>query len=578
VSIRIGRRSVAGFAALVGAVVLAAAAEPVRGRQAPSEPFPAETRAKVDQVFAAFTAPGSPGCVVAVYRDGAIAYSRGYGLASLEFRLPNTPRTVFDIGSTGKQFTAFSILLLERDGRLSLDDDVRKFLPELPAYERTITIRHLLQHTSGLRDYLTLFALSGAQTTSWTTQQDAVRLVARQRRANFAAGDDWLYSNTGYLLLAEIVQRAAGKSLKEFARERIFAPLGMTHTLYQDDHAMVVPNKATGYDGRDGGGFRVEMSNFEQIGDGGVQTTVEDLLLWDRNFYDPKVGDRVLIQRAQQVGRLNDGKAIDYAAGLRIGEYRGLQTVRHGGAWAGYRAELLRFPRERTSVACLCNLASANPSQLADAVADVVLAGSLKPVPPPPGGDAAGKPAPAAQGDGPALAPTEIAGIYKRTDGVEYRQIRADGSRLLLGAGTVLAPLGANRFAAGQAAVVFSRPAPDAAIECRTVPVPGSSAKPTVFRKLPPARFDPQEFAGDYYSNELDARWMVRVANGRLAAGVRVVDEDLVPAEADTFLIASGVILVFERSGAEVRGLRLHAGRVRDLEFKKLPSAGPGLE
>ncbi len=451
----------------------------------------AAARARIDAVFAPLAKPGSPGCALAIYRDGAIAYERGYGLASLELGVPITPRTVFDIGSTSKQFTAFSILLLERDGKLSLDDEVRRFLPELPVYERPITVRHLLLHTSGLRDYLTLWSLAGVKTESWTTQREAVALVVRQRAANFPAGEEWLYSNTGYLLLAEIVQRASGKSLKDFARERIFEPLGMTHTFYLDDHTQVVAGKATGYEPRERGGFSVDMSNFEQIGDGGVQTTVEDLLLWDRNFYAPRVGDAALVARAQQTGKLNSGKPLDYAAGLSIGRYRGLPFVRHGGSWAGYRAELLRFPSQRTSVACLCNLGTAGPSRLADRVADIVLEAVLK-------------------------------------------TVAAD-------AGHSAAPGQALAGARG-----------------------GAGAAPALPEKALAV------YTGVYLSEELDARWVVRVADGKLtvAAGSEAIP--LLAGERDVFRGEDGLEVTFERSGGTVRGARVNAGRVRGLEFKKI--------
>jgi CubicO group peptidase (beta-lactamase class C family) len=453
--------------------------------------LPAAVRARIDVVFAPLAKPGSPGCALAVYRDGAIAYERGYGLASLELGVPITPKTVFDIGSTSKQFTAFSILLLEREGKLSLDDDVRRFLPELPVYERPITVRHLLLHTSGLRDYLTLWSLAGVKTESWTTQREAVALVERQRATNFPAGEEWLYSNTGYLLLAEIVQRASGKSLKDFARERIFEPLGMAHTFYLDDHIQVVAGKATGYEPRERGGFSVDMSNFEQIGDGGVQTTVEDLLLWDRNFYAPGVGDAALVARAQQTGKLNSGKPLDYAAGLSIGSYRGLPFVRHGGSWAGYRAELLRFPSQKTSVACLCNLGSAGPSRLADRVADIVLESVLNPA-------------------------------------------TAD-------AGHSAAP--------GQT--------PSAAR--------GSAGAPPALSEKALA-----DYAGVYLSEELDARWVVRVADGKLTMAIGSEVIPLLAAEPDVFRGEHGLEIAFERSGAAVRGARVNAGRVRGLEFKKI--------
>ena len=202
--------------------------------------------ARVDSIFAAYDRPDAPGCAVGVYRDGRIQYARGYGLADLEHRVPITPATVFDIGSTSKQFTAATILLLEQEGKLSLDDDVRRFLPELPAYERPITIRHLLHHTSGLRDYIGLLRLAGVRTDDVATADDALQMLVRQRALNFAPGDEHLYSNSGYFLLSLIVERAAGRSLRDEARDRIFAPLGMTRTAYLGSYHDVVPDRAIG--------------------------------------------------------------------------------------------------------------------------------------------------------------------------------------------------------------------------------------------------------------------------------------------------------------------------------------------
>ncbi len=334
----------------------------------------------VDSIFGRFMKGGLPGCALGVYRNGSIAYSKGYGLASLELEVPITPRTVFDIGSTSKQFTAFAILLLEQQHKLSLDDDVRKFIPELPDYGRSITLRHLITHTSGLRDYTALFEFAGVLEQDLTTDQDALDLIVRQKRTNFAPGSEWDYSNTGFFLLAQVVKRASGKSMREFAQENLFKPLGMTHTQIFDWHGLVIAGRATGYaydDERKA--FVVEMSNFEQTGDGSVQTSVEDLLRWDENFYTAKLGGAEMLRRMQTVGKLSTGEPHGYAAGLMIGSYRALPTVRHGGAWAGYRAELLRFPQQHTSIVVLCNLAQSNPSQLADRVADVVLASELGP-------------------------------------------------------------------------------------------------------------------------------------------------------------------------------------------------------
>ena len=336
-------------------------------------------RTRVDGIFSQF-GPSTPGCALGVYRNGAIAYSNGYGMANLEHNVPITPGTVFDIGSTSKQFTAASILLLANEGKLSLDDEVRKWVTELPAYSSPVTIRQLLHHTSGLRDYLALMGLRGINFDGITTDRDALDLIVRQKDLNFTPGSEYLYSNSGYFLLGEIVRRVSGKSLRAFAEERIFNPLGMTVTHYHDDHTMLVPNRATGYEPRRGGAFAVSMSGFEQTGDGAVYTTVEELLKWDNNFYDAKVGGPKLLDEFHVRGILNNGDTLPYARGLFVDKLRGLRRVSHGGAWAGYRAELMRFPDQRTSLAVLCNQGNANPTRLADRVAEILLESQMESV------------------------------------------------------------------------------------------------------------------------------------------------------------------------------------------------------
>jgi len=339
-----------------------------------------KTTAAVDEVFADYTKAGSPGCAVGVYRNGRVIYSKGYGLANLEEDVPITPQSVFDIGSTSKQFTSASILLLEKQGKLSINDDIRKYIPELPDYGAKITILNLLNHTSGLRDYLTLMDLAGINTDSVTTDEDALQIITRQKALNFAPGSDWLYSNTGFFLLSIIVKRVSGKTLREFAAENIFNPLGMTHTQFRDDHTALIPDRAMAYDPKEKkDGYTLDVSYFEQTGDGAVHTSVEDLLKWDDDFYSGQVGGKDFLAEIQEQGKLNSGKVLEYAKGLFLADYRGLHTVSHGGAWGGYRAELLRFPDQHFSVACLCNRADANPSRRAHQVADIYLSGMMKP-------------------------------------------------------------------------------------------------------------------------------------------------------------------------------------------------------
>lgn len=346
-------------------------------------PLAAQTAANpaVDAIFAQFTSAGSPGCALGVYRDGKMLYAKGYGLANLESQVPITPASVFDIGSTSKQFTAGSILLLEKQGKLKLDDDIRKYLPELPVYPGpnggTITILNLLNHTSGIRDYLTLFSLAGINMDGVTTEDTALAMLARQKALNFAPGSDYLYSNSGYFLLSVIVKRVSGHALREFAQDNIFQPLGMTHSAYRDDHRSLIPNRALAYEPA-AAGFELDVSYFEQLGDGGVHTSVEDLLRWDENFYSGHVGGKGFLAEIQDPGKLSTGRVLQYAKGLQVSTYRGLRSVSHGGAWGGYRAELLRFPDEHFSVACLCNLGTADPSRLAKQTADVFLRSKMK--------------------------------------------------------------------------------------------------------------------------------------------------------------------------------------------------------
>src|SRR5271168_2018536 len=336
-----------------------------------------KSAAAVDEVFADFTKAGSPGCAVAVYRNGRVSYSKGYGLANIEDDVPITPQTVFDIGSTSKQFTAASILLLEKQGKLSVNDDVRKYIPELPDYGSKISILQLLNHTSGLRDYLALMHLAGINTDSVTTDEDALQIITRQKALNFAQGSDWMYSNSGFFLLSIIVKRVSGKTLREFATENIFNPLEMIHTQYRDDHKALISNRAMAYEKKDG--YTLHVSYFEQTGDGAVHTSVEDLLRWDENFYSGQVGGKDFLAEIQEPGKLNTGKVLDYGKGLWIEDYRGLHTVNHGGSWGGYRAELLRFPDQHFSVACLCNRGDATPTRRAHQVADIYLGSMMKP-------------------------------------------------------------------------------------------------------------------------------------------------------------------------------------------------------
>lgn len=325
----------------------------------------------MDSVFGRFAGARSPGCAVGLTRDGSLVLTRTYGLADIDRRVPITPETRFYVASLSKQFTAMSIVLLAQDGRLSLDDSIRKWVPEVPSFGAPITLRELLQHTSGLRDYYTLLGVSGWPADGQLTEAQFLDLVAHQRTLNFRPGDEFLYSNTGYALLAVVVRRASGKSLREFAAERIFGPLGMTHTEFRDDHTERIPNAAVGYEVA-GGKARVSVSNSDVVGDGGVFSTIGDLAKWDANFTTGEVGGASGVSLLQEQGHLNDSASVNYGLGLALGTLGGLRTVSHDGAYGGYRSSYLRFPDRNASVITLCNTTAASPS-LADQVALVAL-------------------------------------------------------------------------------------------------------------------------------------------------------------------------------------------------------------
>jgi CubicO group peptidase (beta-lactamase class C family) len=538
---------------------------------------PADVRAKVDAVFREYDRSDSPGCALGVYRDGKILFERGYGMANLELGIANSPQSVFDIGSTSKQFTAFSIHLLAREGKLSLDDDVRKWIPEIPSYGKTVTIRHLLHHTSGLRDYIEVMALQGMQEEDWTTDADALAAIARQKATNFAPGDEYLYSNSGFFLLGVIVHRASGQSLRDFAAARIFGPLGMRHTQFNDSHTRIVPNRATGYAKADGGGFGINMGDWEQVGDGAVQTTVEDLQLWDQNFYEPKVGDRALLDEMLTVGVLNNGKKLTYASALVRDAYRGLPTVSHGGAWVGYRAQLLRFPQQHFSVACLCNLAEANPTALAYGVADVYLASQLQPVE---------APKPAAKSAAPvkvsAAELQRLVGAYRESSSFEVLTLDARQGQLEAkwGRRTVhLVPTAPGRFrleglASGPRDVEVVAGSPGPRPKLRISWTEDGEAETEIYEPVTlwsPGPAELRGFAGRYTSEEVDATWTLTVEGDQLFIRHRGQPEDALRPTVDGIFVVRGMILAFQKDASgRVTGFTVNEGRARGIGFRKI--------
>ncbi len=416
--------------------------------------------ARVDSVFASLAVPGSPGCAVGVMQDGRLAYGRGYGSANLDYDVPIDTRSRFYLASVSKQVTAFVVALAAQEGKLKFDDDVRKYIPELPDYGTPVTIRNLIHHTSGVRDYLTLIPLSGRHADDAWTDAAFLALVTRQKALNFAPGTEYLYSNTGYVLLAEIVRRATGKSLRRYADEKTFQPLGMRDTHFHDDASLVVPRRVIGYTRTPDGWRMNHWFSFDKVGDGGLYSTIEDLAKWDANFYSGQVGGAALQQQVVQRGVLTKGDTIPYAFGLTVTSFRGLRVLEHGGSLTGFRTGLMRFPDQRFSVVVLCNASTAVPSFYARRVAEVYLGDRMTgPAiargggPPPPQQGTQPAPLNAAEG-------ADYVGSYRSEELEAVYVFAADSGRLVMRNGpasTVVRRSAPDILNAGNTTLRFSR-------------------------------------------------------------------------------------------------------------------------
>lgn len=331
-----------------------------------------DRQAAVDKVFAAWNT-ATPGCAIGVAENGVPVLQRAYGMADLEHDVPNRPDTIFEAGSVSKQFTAAAMILLARDGKVSLDDDVRKYIPELPAYQAPVTLRQMLSHTSGLRDWGNLGGIAGRPRGAMTyTHAHVVDMLSRQTALNFAPGTRWSYSNSGYNLAAVVIARVSGLTFAEFSRMRLFEPLGLTKTSWRDDYARIVPGRAIGYS-MSFGRFRQDMP-FENVhGNGGLLTTVGDLLKWQAALTSGALKGAALADEQQTVMKLNDGRDLHYGLGVFRGVYKGVPEVYHSGATAGYRAFLTEYPSAKLTIAVLCNAGNAAPATFVRQVSDLYL-------------------------------------------------------------------------------------------------------------------------------------------------------------------------------------------------------------
>lgn len=432
----------------------------------PAQASSKEQRARADRIFAQW-GPSTPGCVVGVAEQGKPVLTRAYGMADLERGTRNTADTIFEAGSVSKQFTAAAIALLARDGKLSLDDQARKYIPELPDYGVPLTIRHMLEHTSGLRDWGVVAQIGGAPRGSRVfTNAHVLAIVSRQRALNFTPGAHWSYSNTGYSLAAIIVERVSGMPFSAFTRARLFEPLGMRSTSWRDDHSRIVKNRAIAYD-KLADGYHTDMPFENVVGNGGLLTTVGDLLKWNQNIDHPSVGDAAFWRAAQTPGKLADGSAHTYGLGLGLGSHQGLRWIGHGGATAGYRSMLARYPHSGLSIAVLCNGGDAQPGAHVNEVVQLLLEGRAAAEPAAtdtPRAATAGSPSPRASTRSIDEVPlADLAGTYTSADAETSYVVSEENGALVgrnrYGQALTLRRVSGDRFFIGESGVVFLRDA-----------------------------------------------------------------------------------------------------------------------
>ena len=528
----------------------------------------------IDEIFAPWDNDSGPGAAVAVVKDGAIVYKKGYGMANLEYDIPIRPNSIFHIASVSKQFTVFSILLLEKQGKLTLEDDIRKYIPEVPDFGKTITLRHLASHTSGLRDQWNLLAMAGWRLDDVITKEQVLKLVSKQKALNFNPGDEYLYCNTGFTLLAEVVARVSGMSFAEFTNERIFTPLAMSNTLFYDDHEKIVKNRTYSYYA-DSTGYKKSVLSYAIAGATSLFTTVEDLSLWAMNFTNLRVGDAAIIEKMNTPAVLNNGKAIGGALGQFVGKYKGLNEIQHGGADAGYRSYLTRFPEQNFAVSVFSNSADFNSGGIAHKVVDIYLKDFLEEAP-------QETPDPTEKSTETITVAQNIlstyAGDFELQPGFIIGITEKDGQLVAQATGqpeVALVPISETEFNV-------------VGVEAKLEFIPNSGDKVKLIKlyqggqiqEAPRIKeFDKEavllaEFEGSYYSDELSTSYQFKVVDDQLMAQhSKHSDFALNPVKEDTFLGTTWFFgrVAFERDeNNAITGCKVSSGRVRDLAFEKV--------
>ncbi len=523
--------------------------------------------ADIDAIFEKYNSKTGPGCAVAVIQNGEVVYTKGYGSANLEYDVSITPSTVFDIASVSKQFAGFAISTLIQEGKIALDDDIRKYLPEVPDFGKTITIKHLVHHTSGLRDWPQTLNVAGWRWDEVFSFQDIMRMVKNQKELDFEPGTQHMYSNTGYNLLAAIVAKVSGKSFREWTEENIFSPLNMNSSHFLDDHKKIIKNLAYSYD-RSGNEFSKSPTGLTAYGSSSLFTSVEDLCKWVINFDKQIASKNPVYTRMVEDGTLNNGTKVGYGFGLGLGEEGGLKTVSHTGGWAGYRTVIINFPDEKFSCIILSNAADFNPYGYSIDVAKLLLKDIFK--------------ATENKADNVKDMPTvkvntsfakKTTGMYELGPGW-YVTITLEDNKLMTQAN------GEDKFPmtpksdsvywvdAYGAAITFVKDKGDEVNSLRYRWI--SSAKRIIPVQIDTIQFS--NYAGTYFSEELVSEYKIDLVDGRLVMHhMRLGDFDLQPdpVRADQFNSQVGSVLFVKDDQEKFVGFRLSGGRVKNLRFDK---------
>jgi CubicO group peptidase (beta-lactamase class C family) len=548
------------FATMLALVPLSAVAQ--------SPTLSPQAIARIDSLFRKYDRPDAPGCALGISRHDTVVLQRAWGSAQLEFGIPITPTTKFEAGSVSKQFTAAAILRLAQQGKLSLDDDVRKYVPEIPRYDQVVTIRNLVHHTSGLRDWGAVMTIAGwPRGTRTYTHAHVLDILGRQRALNFVVGSEYLYSNSNYNLMAIIAERVSGESLAAFTRREFFEPLGMTSTSWRDDYTRIVPGRAQAYSPTDSS-WRLNMP-FENIyGNSSLITTVGDLLKWNANLGHARVGGPELVQSQLRRGKLTSGREIRYAGGLFVGELDGTNELWHDGSTAGYRAFLARYPDAGFAVAMLCNTGAVNPTQIGRQVAAIV-------IPQQPTARVAAR-----DTIGLAVGPDRLArfvGNYRSARSDEPLRLIVAGQRLRQVDGPALVAVSQREFTSpsGRTHLLFDS-GPSGRVSRIRVWVDDSDTTDYLPADAPTAT--PGDYEGTYSSSDAEIEFVLRAERDSLVLSARPDTRiPLRPMYRDGFL-AMGSTFRFTRGvNGRVDGFLLTSGRVRRLRFERtssLPAKG----